>query len=124
MRRKVNTLTYLVVALIAINGYLIYRAEFPSSETLKAVEAKADEMLEQARENSKKVDSLLLVAKASEDTIKIIERKRTINNNAYVQNVTRILANDSSAQFREYNSNVTKFDSLFFSGFIFNRLSR
>lgn len=122
MRRKVNTLTYLVVALIAINGYLIYRAEFPNSETLKAVEAKADEMLEEARENSKKVDSLLLVAKASEDTIKIIERKRTINNNTYVQNVTRILTNDSSAQFREYKGNVARFDSLFLSGFYFRRL--
>lgn len=91
---------------------------------LEAIEAKANQMLREVEAYKAEVDGLYTRIDQARDTIEVIENRRTINYNTYVQTIAGVMRRDSSDQFRHYKRNSAKFDSLFFAGFFFDRKPR
>lgn len=118
----------MVFILIMVNAglaiYIYHTVTRVNVRALKAMDEKADAILKEVDENKKRIESLYTEIDNARDTIQVITQKRITNNNTYVQTISRILAADSTAQYAEYRRNSTKFDSLFFDGFFFNRLPR
>jgi hypothetical protein len=125
MKQKLNNLTYLIAGIIALNLWLIWRTERPVDlHSLKAIEAKADQMLLEVEESKKEIARYHDLIESARDTIKIIEKQRTINHTNYVTEISDILRSDTTQQFRSYARNSARFDSLLFAGFFFTSYSR
>jgi len=118
----------MLVMLILMNAgmayYIYFNSTYVNSRAMRAMEDKADAILREVDESKQRIDKLYTEIDNARDTIQIIAQKRITNNNTYVQQISRILSADSTHQYAEYKRNSTKFDSLFFDGFFFNRKPR
>jgi Asp-tRNA(Asn)/Glu-tRNA(Gln) amidotransferase C subunit len=72
--------------------------------------------------NRKEMAAIMQQITAKQDTIRIIEQKGVKNYHTYVQQISNVLRNDDTEQYRLYRSNTARFDTLLATGRLFDRL--
>jgi len=113
---------FFVAAIICILVALLLRERYGATETLAAMQRIEYANKVRLENNRKEMAAIMQQITAKQDTIRIIEQKGVKNYHTYVQQISNVLRNDDTEQYRLYRSNTARFDTLLATGRLFDRL--